>query len=111
MIGTREKVGVLAGFFLLVPGLVPVLAQSFVDAPISCGQRSPYKSCTAAFDGWTLTISHKHPEGKHSVATYRRCFIDVIGINCAVGEWRSEGGNGPLGGRSIGLRNGLPFPD
>ena len=111
MIGVRNKTAMLPVLALLAGGMSPAVGQSFNDAPISCGQRSHYKNCTAAFDGWTLTISHRHPEGKDSVAVYRRCAVDAIGIHCAVGEWRSEAGKGPLGGRSIGLRNGLPFPD
>jgi len=111
MVGGRNKAALLAGLALLAGGTSPAVAQGFSDAPISCGQRSHYKNCTAAFDGWTLTISHKHPDGKGSVAVYRRCFVDMIGINCAIGEWRLEASKGPLGARSLGLRNGLPFPD
>jgi hypothetical protein len=111
MVGASCKVTTPAGLFIVALGLSPAHAQSFVDAPISCGQNSMFTNCTAAFDGWTLRISHNRPDGKNSVAVYRRCFVDPVGIHCAVGEWQSASGNGPLGGRRIGLRNGMPFPD
>jgi hypothetical protein len=110
MVGARRKVSVLAGSILLAAALSPAVGQSFVNAPIACGQRSPYKTCTADFDGWTLRISQRYPEGQDVVAIYRRCTIDIIGIYCARGEWQSGGVNGPLGGYSLGLRDGLPFP-
>jgi hypothetical protein len=110
MVGVRRMASVPAGLILLASGLSPANGQSFVDAPIACSQRLPYKTCTADFDGWTLRISQRYPEGQDVVAVYKRCAVDTLGIHCASGEWRSGGVHGPLGRLSIGLRDGLPFP-
>jgi hypothetical protein len=99
---------IMAAAALFAP---PAAANTFEGAPISCGLRSQYKGCTATFDGRTLSVNYAHPEGKHTMAVYRGCVAEPDLIRCDAGEWRSAVGAGPLGSRSIGLRNGLPFPD
>jgi hypothetical protein len=89
----------------------PAVAQSFADAPIACGALTAFKTCAASFDGWTLRIVYTLSPGRPSVATYRMCEAAAGHINCAGGEWRSGELTGPLGGRTIALRNGLPFPE
>jgi hypothetical protein len=96
---------------LMMLGHLPAWAQTFTDAPISCGGSSQYKGCTATFDGQKLLVNYNHPTGKKSVTVYSKCEIDMIGIHCAEGFWQSEMGNGKIGPSSIGLRGGLPFPD
>jgi hypothetical protein len=88
---------------------LPAASQTFQDAPIPCGTGTPYKSCTASFDGRHLRVHYRHPEGKDSVATYRKCHSGPSEIHCVEGEWSSDSGKGPIGARSIGLRDGLPF--
>jgi hypothetical protein len=89
----------------------PAAAQSFADAPVSCGSLIQYKTCTAAFDGQTLRVTHAPPEGKPTLAIYRHCVATSAMIHCPVGRWESDGASTPLGARSLGLRNGLPFRD
>jgi hypothetical protein len=96
---------------LMLLGHLPALAQSFTDAPISCGTGSQYKGCTASFDGQKLLMTFNHPRGQKSTAVYSKCATDQMGIHCAEGRWLSDTGVGQLGARSIGLRGGLPFPD
>jgi hypothetical protein len=86
-------------------------AQSFNDAPISCGTMVQFKGCTAAFDGQKLLVTYINPDGKKFVAVYKHCVADLIGIRCPEGRWQADDMAGKLGARSIGLRNGLPFPD
>jgi hypothetical protein len=86
-------------------------AQTFGDAPISCGTMVQFKGCTAAFDGQKLLVTYINPDGKKFVAVYKHCVADLIGIRCPEGRWQADDMAGKLGARSIGLRNGLPFPD
>jgi hypothetical protein len=102
---------VLAFVAWVSPSVAQATAHTFENAPISCGLRSQYKGCTATFDGRTLSVNYAHPEGKHTLAVYRGCVAGPDLIQCDVGEWRSAVGAGPLGSRSIGLRNGLPFSE
>jgi hypothetical protein len=96
---------------LMLLGHLPAWAQSFTDAPISCGTGSQYKGCTASFDGQKLLMTYNHARGQKSTAVYSKCATDQMGIHCAEGRWLSDTGVGQLGARSIGLRGGLPFPD
>lgn len=89
----------------------PCLAQTFADAPVSCGSMTHYKTCTAAFDGRTLRVTHTPPEGKPSLAVYRHCVATPSLIHCPEGRWETEGASGPLGARSLGLRDSRPFKD
>jgi hypothetical protein len=93
--------------------LRPAAAQPalFVDEPIACGMGLPYANCRATFDGWSLSIVYTNPEGRKSLALYRRCWGMHDLLHCAEGEWRSGNATGPLPGRGIGLRNGKPFPE
>ncbi len=98
----------------LAPAFAALLcapALAFENAPISCGKGSQYVGCTASFDGVQLTIRHRHKDGKDSVSVYRGCAATDAEISCAAGRWRSTIGAGELGPRSIGLRDGRPFPD
>jgi hypothetical protein len=89
----------------------PADAQTFDGAPIACGTLTAFKTCTASFDGWTLTIAYSLAPGKPSLAIYRMCAVIERHINCAGGEWRSGQLAGPLGARTIALKDGLPFPE
>ena len=89
----------------------PCLAQTFTDAPVSCGSMTHYKTCTAAFDGQTLRVTHMPPDGKPSLAVYKHCVATNAMIHCPAGRWVSEGASGPLGARSLGLKDNLPFKD
>jgi hypothetical protein len=99
----------LAALALL--GILPAWANSFIDAPISCGRGSQYKACVASFDGSRLRIAYTHSGGTKSVAVYSQCAASPDQIHCMTGRWESEIGGGQLGLRSIGLRNGLPISD
>jgi hypothetical protein len=92
---------------------LPAAAQTFqfTDEPIACGMGLPYANCRASFDGWTLSIAYTNPEGRKSLAVYRRCWGMSDLLHCAEGEWRSGNATGPLPGRGIGLRHGKPFPE
>jgi hypothetical protein len=103
----KDSVVVLAVLCILGPG--PARAESFENAPISCGSLTQFKGCTATFDGRRLRIDYTHPEGRHAVVIYRKCLASTSEINCIDGEWQAAGGSGPIGSRSLGLRNGLPF--
>ncbi len=112
MFTTQELKAVLARLAALaLIGIVPALAHSFRDAPISCGKGSQFKGCTASFDGSRLRISYTLSGGGKSVAVYSQCAASSDEIHCMVGRWESEAGGGQLGLRSIGLRNGLPIAD
>ncbi|MGL4240146.1 MAG: hypothetical protein ACRCTI_03445 [Beijerinckiaceae bacterium] len=89
----------------------PAASQTFADAPIACGSMVAFKSCKASFDGWTLSIMYVLDPAKPSIATYRQCELVDRHITCAAGEWTSGALKGPLGGRTIALRSGLPFAD
>jgi hypothetical protein len=88
----------------------PAAAQTFADAPIACGALTAFKTCTASFDGRTLKVTYVLDPAKPSIAVYRRCAVMDRHINCAEGEWASGALKGPLGGRTIALRDGIPFP-
>jgi hypothetical protein len=90
---------------------LPAPALAFENAPIACGKGSQYVSCNASFDGARLTIRHKHKEGKDSASVYEGCAVTAAGISCPSGRWRSTIGEGGLGPRSIGLKDGLPFAE
>jgi hypothetical protein len=106
---SRALPGILAAFAAMVSS--PAQAQTFGDAPISCGTMVQFKGCTAAFDGQKLLVTYINPDGKKFVAVYKHCVADLIGIRCPEGRWQADDIAGKLGARSIGLRNGLPFPD
>ena len=101
----------LTAFAVLLLAAAPCFAQTFTDAPVSCGSMTHYKTCTAAFDGETLRVTHTPPEGKPSLAVYRHCVSTPSMIHCPAGRWETGGATGPLGARSIGLRDSLPFRD
>lgn len=112
MFSVSELKAILARITAVIMlGHLPAWAQTFTDAPISCGGSSQYKGCTATFDGQKLLVNYNLPNGKKSVTVYTKCEADVVGLHCAEGIWQSDTGTGKLGPRSIGLRGGLPFPD
>jgi hypothetical protein len=99
-----------AALLLLCLTAQPLLAQTFANAPIACGSATAFKSCKASFDGRMLQITYVFPDERATVAIYRMCTVIEAHINCAAGEWRSGGSSGPLGGRTIALKDGVPFP-
>jgi len=104
---TRFVAAALLAGAILAPAAAS--AQTFAEAPISCGAMVQYKGCTADFDGRTLRVTYTPPEGKPSFAVYTHCTATAQIIHCAVGKWQSEVGSVQLGARSIGLRDNLPF--
>jgi hypothetical protein len=84
---------------------------SFADQPIACGSNLAWTQCRASFDGWTLTIAYKAPDGRVSEAIYRSCTALPDMIRCGGGEWRNGALRGQLPARVVGLWKGKPFPE
>jgi len=89
----------------------PAWSQTFADAPIACGSTIGYDSCTATFDGWTLSVTYRRGKEPASVAVYTKCVAGPDMITCMEGRWRLQNGSGALGARVVGLRGGVPFAD
>jgi hypothetical protein len=103
----RPPLAALLAFLAAASEAAP---SSFADAPIACGVGPAYTACRASFDGWTLTIAYGGAS-RPLTAVYRKCAAERDMIHCAEGEWRSGTATGPLPARSIGLKDGRPFPN
>jgi hypothetical protein len=97
--------------FLLLVSPAAADTLPFSDQPIACGSGLAWTRCLASFDGWTLTIAYKAPDGRMSEAVYRSCTALSDMIRCGGGQWRSGTLTGDLPARVVGLRQGKPFPE